>query len=139
MTMVNQDEEHLRLLAIFYYVWAGMAAIGCCVGGIYAIMGGIFMGAAAANQGPNDPPAWFGGIFLIVGIGTALLALAYAGLNIVVGRSLTQRKNYVFCIVMAAINCLSIPFGTALGVFTIIVLQRPSVKQLFGPPTPASS
>lgn len=29
------------------------------------------------------------------------------------------------------------PFGTVLGVFTIIVLQRPSVKQLFAATAPS--
>ena len=32
---------------------------------------------------------------------------------------------------MAATMCLFMPFGTVLGVFTIIVLMRPSVKPLF--------
>jgi hypothetical protein len=32
---------------------------------------------------------------------------------------------------MACIICLSIPFGTVLGVFTIIVLNRPTVKARF--------
>jgi hypothetical protein len=32
---------------------------------------------------------------------------------------------------MACIECLFIPFGTILGVFTIIVLSRESVKTLF--------
>jgi hypothetical protein len=32
---------------------------------------------------------------------------------------------------MAAIACMLMPFGTVLGVFTIIVLMRPSVKELF--------
>ena len=32
---------------------------------------------------------------------------------------------------MAAIECMFFPFGTVLGVLTIIVLIRPSVKPLF--------
>jgi hypothetical protein len=32
---------------------------------------------------------------------------------------------------MACIECLFLPFGTILGVFTIIVLSRESVKALF--------
>jgi hypothetical protein len=35
---------------------------------------------------------------------------------------------------MACIECLFLPFGTILGVFTIIVLSRESVKELFGAP-----
>jgi len=37
----------------------------------------------------------------------------------------------MFCFVVACIECLFMPFGTVLGAFTIIVLMRPSVKNLF--------
>jgi hypothetical protein len=33
---------------------------------------------------------------------------------------------------MAGFACLFMPFGTLLGVFTIIVLQRDSVRRLYG-------
>jgi hypothetical protein len=32
---------------------------------------------------------------------------------------------------MAAVACIFVPFGTVLGVLTIIVLTRPSVRALF--------
>jgi hypothetical protein len=38
----------------------------------------------------------------------------------------------MFCLVMAGIACIFMPFGTALGVLTIIVLMRDSVRELFG-------
>ena len=47
------------------------------------------------------------------------------------GRCLARRKRYNFCIFAAAMCCLFMPFGTILGVFSIIVLVRPSVKMLF--------
>jgi hypothetical protein len=47
------------------------------------------------------------------------------------GRCLSRRVNYTFCLVMAGIACMFMPFGTILGVFTILVLMRPSVKALF--------
>jgi hypothetical protein len=31
------------------------------------------------------------------------------------------------------VECVFMPFGTALGVFTILVLNRQSVKELFNP------
>jgi hypothetical protein len=37
----------------------------------------------------------------------------------------------MFCLVMAGIQCIFMPFGTVLGVFTIIVLMRNSVKEAF--------
>ena len=33
--------------------------------------------------------------------------------------------------IVAGITCLSVPIGTVLGVFTLMVLSRPSVKQMF--------
>jgi hypothetical protein len=47
------------------------------------------------------------------------------------GRCLSRNKHYTFALVMACIECLFIPFGTILGVFTIIALSRESVRTLF--------
>ena len=49
----------------------------------------------------------------------------------IAGRSLALRKRYSFALVIACIECLFVPFGTILGVFTIIVLSRESVKAFF--------
>ena len=38
----------------------------------------------------------------------------------------------MYCLVVAAVECIFMPFGTVLGVFTIIVLMRPGVKERFG-------
>ncbi|PYI82572.1 MAG: hypothetical protein DMF09_14100 [Verrucomicrobia bacterium] len=54
------------------------------------------------------------------------------------GRSLSRRKHYWFAFVVACIECIFIPFGTILGVFTIIVLSRESVKTLFSSAAEAS-
>jgi hypothetical protein len=45
-----------------------------------------------------------------------------------------KHTRYWFALTMACIECLFIPFGTILGVFTIIVLSRESVKELFAAP-----
>ena len=48
------------------------------------------------------------------------------------GRELARHGGYTYCLIVAAIECLFMPFGTALGVLTLIVLMRPSVKAQFG-------
>ena len=138
MSMVDQDEEHLRLLSVLHYVWGGLTAFGGCIGGIYAIAGGGILAANAA-QGRNAPPAWVGGFMLLVGIFLLLLVAAFATLTIIAGRSLARKQRYTLCMVMACISCLSVPLGTALGVFTLIVLSRPSVKAKFGRVVPVPS
>ena len=39
----------------------------------------------------------------------------------------------MYCLVMAGVESLFFPLGTVLGVFTIIVLFRKSVKEMFEP------
>jgi hypothetical protein len=53
---------------------------------------------------------------------------------LIAGRSLGLRKRYSFALVIACIECLFVPFGTILGVFTIVALSRESVKALFFAP-----
>ena len=43
-----------------------------------------------------------------------------------------QRQWWMFCYLTGWGECLMFPFGTILGIFTIIVLGRASVKKLFG-------
>jgi hypothetical protein len=61
---------------------------------------------------------------------------AIAGCVIASGRFLKQRKNYTFSFIIACFSCAAFPFGTILGVFTIIVLSRDSVKRIYGLPQP---
>ena len=45
---------------------------------------------------------------------------------------LQQRRRPTLCLVVAGLECMMFPFGSVLGVFTIIILLRPCVRQLFG-------
>lgn len=137
--MVNRDEEHLKLLAIFHYILGGMMAFFSLFGLIYFVMGLVFMLAPAGgwNQGPGaPPPAWFGLIFVLIGAGVVVLGVTVGGLIAYAGRCIAQRRHPSFCLVMAAVACLWVPIGTVLGVLTILVLVRPTVKPLFGAAPP---
>ena len=57
----------------------------------------------------------FASVFILVGWALAISALD--------GRKIiARRKHYTFCFVMACVECLFMPFGTVLGVFTILCL-----------------
>jgi hypothetical protein len=77
------------------------------------------------------PPEFLGWIFAVLGSLFFLIGIAMAICILIAGRSLALRKRYSFPFVMACIECLLIPFGTILGVFTIVVLSRESVLGLF--------
>lgn len=132
---MNQDSEHLRLLSIFHYVVAGLAALFSFFPLFYAGMGWLLLYAAhqPATPGESPPPEAVGWIFIAVGTLWALFSFAVALFIFLAGRALSQRRRYWFAFVIACIECVFLPFGTILGVFTIIVLSRESTKQLFEP------
>jgi hypothetical protein len=83
--------------------------------------------------GKGDPPPEFGIFLMAMGGGAILIGWSFAACLIVAGRSLSERKRYLFCLIVAGLTCvLCNPLGTVLGVFTIVVLMRPSVKEMFG-------
>jgi hypothetical protein len=127
----NEDEQYLKLLSIFHYVVGGLAGLFACFPIIHFAVGiGILMSSfTQSTQG--GPPALIGLFFTFVAGGIILLGWAFAICIILAGRFISQRKNHMFCMVMAGIECMFTPFGTVLGVFTIITLIRPSVKELF--------
>ena len=134
---MNQDAEHLRLLSIFHYIVGGLAALFSFFPLLYTTVGAIFIfvarhqAAAGPKPGEEPPPEFIGWIFAVIGSLLFLLGIAIAICILIAGRSLAKRTRYWFAFVMACIECLFIPFGTILGVFTIIVLSRESVKTLF--------
>jgi hypothetical protein len=131
---VNQDREHLRLLAIFHYVVAGLAALFSLFPLIYATIGVIFVFIArhgTPKPGEELPPEFLGWIFIGIGSVLFLLGIGLAICILIAGRCLSRRKRYSFALVIACIECLFVPFGTILGVFTIVSLSRESVKALF--------
>ena len=88
----------------------------------------------------NQPPAWFGLIFVLFASCIILFGWTFAGLLAYSGRCIARRKRHTFCLVMAGVACMFMPFGTVVGIFTIIILVRPSVKALFtgaAPPAPS--
>jgi hypothetical protein len=132
---MNQDNEHLRLLSIFHYIVGGLAALFSFFPLFYVGMGWLMLYAAhqPAKPGESPPPEAVGWILIAFGILMALASFAFAFFIFLAGRALAKRRRYWFAFVIACVECIFMPFGTILGVFTIIVLSRESTKQLFEP------
>jgi hypothetical protein len=129
---VRTDLEHLRLLSIFYYVLAALNAVFALLPVMHLLIGlALMFGGLAAGKKEALPISFFGGFFAIVGLLAIGLGVTFAALKFYAARFLSERRNWLFCMVVAGVACMSFPMGTALGVFTFIVLCRPSVRALF--------
>jgi hypothetical protein len=139
------DKEHVRILSIAYLVTAVMNALFSLLGLLYAFMG-FFMTTLMARMpaAPEKPPppeavVW---MFAVLGLGMFAIMMTFGVLKYLTYRRLRQCRSRTFCMVVAGISCLGIPYGTLLGIFTFAVLTRPSVAKLFGvrpPPISTSS
>jgi hypothetical protein len=85
-----------------------------------------------AGEGADAPPEGFLRIMgLVFGL-FILLGWTFGALTLFAGRCLKRRSRRAFVITMACLNLLFLPLGTLLGVATLMVLTRPSVKAAYG-------
>jgi len=129
---MDQDRQHLQLLSVIHYVLGGLFALMGCFP-IFHVLVGIAMVSGVIKEQAGEPsPQAFGWIFIIFPGMMMLFIWGVAFMIVLVGRKLATYRSHMFCLVAAAIECTFMPLGTLLGVFTILVLIRPSVKSLFG-------
>ena len=128
---MDRDAEQLNLLAIFHYVVGGLALLFSFFPLFYSVIGGFLLYAAEHPTNQEPPPAFLGWMFIVLGAVFFLAGVTMAISILIAGRCLSRRKGYSFTLVIACIECLFVPFGTILGVFTIVALSRESVKASF--------
>jgi hypothetical protein len=135
----EKDRQYLHLLTIFQFVLAGLATVMslCPIAGlamgIFMLSSAAFPTTPAVPGAPSSapPPQFLGWVMVAEYSFFLLLLLVQATVSCIVGFGLKRRKRWLTCMICSGIQCLFIPFGTVLGVFTIIVLVRESVKKLF--------
>ncbi len=120
--------KHLKSIEIFHYVYGAMV----CFGGLFllaiAALGGFLGSDFVAERSADGAPRVVGAVLGVVGVTLFVLVEAFGILNIYSGSRIGKRKDRTFSMVVAAINCLSIPLGLLLGVFTLIALSEEPVK-----------
>jgi hypothetical protein len=133
------DDEHLKLLQWSYLLSGVMTALFSLLGLLYAFMGlmmnSVFTTMAKTGKQAASMPVDSIGAFLgIFGLAFFLVSVSLAIVKFMAAAFIKRRKSRVFCLVVAAISCLGIPYGTVLGVATFIVLGRDSVQRRFAAP-----
>ncbi|HEX8796729.1 MAG TPA: hypothetical protein VF765_37515 [Polyangiaceae bacterium] len=135
MALTPQDESNLNLLGVLFFVYAGMVGIGALALSAFAVLPAMLLSGVAAGAKPAPgapPPMLLGGIFAIVFGLVALFLAIKCVIMILAGRALGRRQHYVLVMIGACAALLNLPLGTALGICTILVLQKPAVKVAFG-------
>ena len=116
--------SNVKALAIVWIVYAGLSLV-------LGFIGLAFANAFLSGQfGPWMHGPWMHGPIPPEWLGPAVLHLAWvylvvrAGLALAAGRGLLERAPWgrIVAIVSAIVSILKFPFGTALGIWTLVVL-----------------
>jgi hypothetical protein len=131
-----KDNEHLKLLSIFHYIVGGLTIAFASIFIFHLVFISVLALHPEMFPSPKDhanpdfpkPLAYLFVAFISVFILTGWII---GILTIWSGRCIKHQKHRMFSMVMAGINCAFFPFGTALGVFSLLVLLRDSVKEIY--------
>ena len=130
-------KEHLKLLVIFHYILAGISTLGILFlilhYSIFATISKIATDNVKTAEQQTEI-AQFNQVFqylIWIYVFAGIMILAYSVLNFLSARCIKKRKNKTFSYVVAGINCLNMPLGIGLAIFTFITLGKESVFSLY--------
>lgn len=128
-------EKQIKTIAILYFVFAGFTFLMLLMLPLHYIIMNSFSKMDLPRQGGGPDPAKMidsmMDMMIYMYIGMGILGVLYAGLTFLTGLFMLQNKNRTFCIIGAGFCCTSFPFGTALGVWTLIILMDKKSISLF--------
>jgi hypothetical protein len=126
-------EQHIKILGVLNIVWGAMGALGGLI--VLLIFGSVFGILGTAVHHDADAAIALPIIGLIGGA-IAFFLLLLSVPSIVAGIALLNFKPWsrTLAIVVSALHLLSIPFGTALGIYGLWVLFSQESLRFFARP-----
>ena len=107
----------LSTISILHYVYGGLICIMAIVLGAVLYTVGGMMNSDLMQHEMDAPPEVVGHLMQSIGSVAAFGILAFGILVMLSGYWISKGRNRNGSIVIAALCCLSFPFGTALGIF----------------------
>ena len=111
-------QEHVRLLGLFWLAFSAFNTVGSVV--LYVLANTLFVHLREFGA-PEAPTAFLRPLLSVV----AILLFAKAAIGFIAGWGLLQHEKWarILALVLAFVSLFTnIPFGTALGVYTMWVL-----------------
>jgi hypothetical protein len=133
-------QQHVKILGILNIVYGGLGVIiGLFV---FALLGGIAQFITAIE--PTADPETLIPVMSLVGAFVMGLLFLLSAPSVIAGIGLLYYKPWarILTIVLSALHLLSIPFGTALGIYGLWVMLNAQTEVLFRggfPPPPLAN
>ena len=117
-SLPGRVQGHVHLLGIMWLAFSAFNAVGGVV--LYILANTLFAHLHEMGAPPEAPVGFLRPLVSVIGI----FILAKAAVGFIAGWGLLQREPWarVVALVLAFISLFHIPFGTAIGVYTMWVL-----------------
>lgn len=122
-------KDHNKLLAIFHLVQGGLQSFAGII--IALVYGGLGLAFRANAHKPEEQ--FMGTIFIVLAFVAAPIVLLFAAVNLTAGYKMLKEKTgaRTWGIVASIVSLLSIPLGTALGVYGLWFLFGDEGKRFY--------
>jgi hypothetical protein len=124
-------DSRLDRIALFHNVFAALLLL-CGVAFLPLVWFGYTAFMEPERVGTEGRLSDHGALtVMLTGAAFSLLSWIHALLVWLAARWIRGRKRRTLVMVVAGANCLAFPVGTALGIYTLMTLERPEVKAEF--------
>jgi hypothetical protein len=122
-------QRHLSTLSILHYAYGAFICLTGLAALAVVLVGGFLRSDLVNEAGGDRVPAFIGALIQTFGWVLLVTVEAWGILTMLSGSWIAGRRNRTGSQVVAALNCLNMPLGIALGIFTLITLNDEGVKQ----------
>ena len=125
-------DSHVDLVGVLFMVWGGLTIlIGASTLALGMAAASLISAAAAAGRG-QFAASLTAATFTVF----ALIAIIWGAGHVAIGVLVRRRRHWsrLAAILLASVDLLLLPYGTALGVYALWVLLREESKKLFEEP-----
>jgi hypothetical protein len=125
-------QDHVKIIGILWIVFGAFSLFGA------AILFMLLFGVSFIPDVLEDPVA--PGILRLVAVFVGGFLAVLGVPKIIGGYGLLKRKEWgrILVLIVSFLSLLSVPFGTALGIYSIVILFNKEAAALFEKPGPAA-
>lgn len=116
-------EKHVKLISVFWIVYGGLGLLWAFI--LFATLFGVSFIPDISEEG----------IYILRGVGvfvSAIIAI-FSLPEVIAGIGLLKKKEWarILALVVSFLNLIAIPLGTALGIYTLVILFNDETVELF--------
>lgn len=134
----DKFEKQLKVAGVLFMALAGLCLLGLLFLPLHYMMFKSMMQMGfPRHQNAPDPQQMFESMrtpfYFVYGV-LGFTFLLFGGMSLATGISLYRRTHRTLCIIGSAAVCIWFPLGTALGVWTLLILFDKQARPLFEAP-----